>query len=385
MQRTILAVAMLGLFAGSANAGTIADAQVAYWNFDSYTAGSNPGGFPGGTNQGSFADQWGSHTAYAGRPDNAATSPLDASGGRFGGAFYSNGDGSGAIAAVAHTTALDFAVGTSFTVSAWEKVEYRSPTGSKGWLGGQTRSPVWTKAEDIDSPTGLGLKYNSDNFGPAYDNGDAYGQHYYKSVPHQQWDNNQWAHYVLVGEFVSGDDVDLKTFINGAHITGLDVTVSASQISNSGYLSFGAYWRDGDRPGQHELAWHADGSDADGVGQGWVDDVAMIDLALSDPEVVAIYNLAEYDELGYAAGDVVQLLDVHRSAAGTATTSDGKIWGYDPTLSGTPGVVQDLGGGIYGVVLDASGTGGVTVVPEPTSLALLLGLGGLLLCRRRRK
>jgi hypothetical protein len=115
---------------------------------------------------------------------------------------------------------------------------------------------------------------------------------------------------------------------------------------------------------------------------GLVDDAALWDEALAEPEVFALNNLARH-ALNYNAAQAQMLFDLFEANSGEALVG-GKTWRPTSGLAGQPGDVVDLPGGMFGLVLDAQG-GGVQSVPEPSSLLLvLLGAAVLSMCRRRR-
>ena len=119
---------------------------------------------------------------------------------------------------------------------------------------------------------------------------------------------------------------------------------------------------------------------------GLLDDLGVWNESLSDTKVKGIYSFAT-STFNYGQDDVALLYGL--TVGHTATLSDGVEWGYATGLTGTPGVVESLGGGMYAMTLDG-GTGVRTVspVPEPSSWTMALaGLacGGHLVRRRRSR
>lgn len=401
-RRTLLTmlhvVVIVGLAIGTAvplRAGPIAGSLKAYWDFEVFdqSGGSNPAGFPqesgSNANEGKYADVSGNgNDAYASPVSSAHFLPQSSSG-RFGNAFYSvDGGNVGSMAVAAHSGGLNVDEGESFTVSVWEKVGFRT-TDPKTWKPGQGRSPVWTKVDDrtVVGDNGLSLQYAVGRIRYDY-NESAYVQGNYVQANHGNWDNGQWANIVTVGTYNPGsDDVTLKTFINGQHFAGLDVTVQDEMIDNNGYFSLGSIWRtDGGAlgwPHQRFLSWNTT--------EGFIDDFARFDdLALTDGEAMAVYNLAQHPDLNYDMSVVPSLLDAHRDAGSVEV--GGLSWSFTTGLTGNLGEVTG-GGTDFQLMLTPNGTGLIGAppgqqgdIPEPVTLALtglaLTALGGYV--RRRR-
>jgi hypothetical protein len=391
----LLSGALVAGMAISAQAGPVSDALKAYYDFEVFdqTGGSNPAGFPqesgSNANEGKYADMSGNgNDAYASPVGSAHFLPQSNSG-RFGNAFYSvDGGNVGSMAVAAHSGGLNADAGESFTVSTWEKVGFRT-TDPSTWKPGQGRSPVWSKVDDrtVVGNNGLSLQYSVSRI--RYNsNNDPYVQANLVQANHANWDNNQWAHFVTVGTYNAGsDDVTLKTFINGQHFAGLDVTVQDELIDNNGYFSLGGIWRsDGGAlgwPHQRFLSWNTT--------EGFIDDFARLDdLALTDGEAMATYNLAQKAELDYDMGTVVSLLDVHRDGTGSVDVGD-LTWSFATSgFTGGEGVVTG-GGTDFALLLDGQrGTGLIgaaeVVIPEPSTFAIwALGLVGVFAWRRRKR
>jgi hypothetical protein len=79
---------------------------------------------------------------------------------------------------------------------------------------------------------------------------------------------------------------------------------------------------------------------------GLLDDLGVWNGTLSDAEVTGIHSFAT-STFNYRQGDVALLYGL--TAGQSRTTSDGVTWDYATGLSGDPGTVQSLGGGLYAV------------------------------------
>ena len=136
---------------------------------------------------------------------------------------------------------------------------------------------------------------------------------------------------------------------------------------------------DTDATGRFVLG-HAQNADFFQAFTGTLDDVAIWTEALSPAAVLALFQLGDTDDLAYDAGAANRLFEAY--AEGLNVMVDGTPWYYAADgLTGGLGEVVDLGGGDFAVRL-ASGAG-MTTVPEPATLLLLLAGAGMLLRRRR--
>ena len=114
---------------------------------------------------------------------------------------------------------------------------------------------------------------------------------------------------------------------------------------------------------------------------GLVDDVAVWDEALTDDEILSLFDVGDSLDLSYTAGAFDQLKQVHDAGSGVVTVN-GLEWSYASSLTDPAGLTTD--GTNYSLVLDATaGTGLTAVIPEPSAL-LLVPFGSLLVLRRRR-
>ena len=114
---------------------------------------------------------------------------------------------------------------------------------------------------------------------------------------------------------------------------------------------------------------------------GWIDDVAIWNVALTAGEIKGLYDVGMSTNLFYTA-DTFDLLKQRHDAATGSTVIGSLEWTYATGLSGSAGLTTGPGG--YTLVLDAVNGTGLTAIPEP-SAALRGSLGLLALLRRRKR
>jgi hypothetical protein len=317
------ATTMAGTGGGSAH-------LVGYWNFDSYTVRPNPTGTglpqPGGdAGEGYFDDlSVNGQRAYGADFSGLNQVPFQAGAGRFGGAFYSEtpaASQNGALAVIKHTDAINFNQ-ESFTISFWEKSQYRNVAGS-GWAAGRGRSQFFTKApylpNDPDNVIldGYGLNLTQNFFALVTNkDGDNYGQdslgvkYTFPAGTTPAYDSGTWAHWAITGQYNAGtDDYTMTIYLNGVAVdwdgaTGTTFTVPNAIIDNPGDLTIGQFFRNGGWSAQRFISWGmTDGTPEMGSGKGWMDDFAMWDTALTAGDIADLATGAKGPlDIGVAAG-----------------------------------------------------------------------------------
>ncbi len=386
---TATGVALLVLTGASARGGAFQDALVGYWPFDSYTAEPNPTdmGLPqaaGDAGEGYFDDLSGNDQKAFGVDLNLNSNqvPFQADAGMFGGAFYSESSGNtGHLAVVKHTDAINFNQ-EDFTISFWEKSQYRDVAGS-GWGPGRGRSQWFTKApwlpNDPDNVilSGYGLNLTQNYFALLTNkDGDNFGQeplgarYTFPPGTTPAYDSGTWAHWAIIGQYnASTDDYTMTIYLNGVAVdwdgpVGTTFTVPNAIIDNPGDLTIGGFWRNNGWSAQRFISWNmTDGTPEMGNGKGWMDDFAMFKRAFSTGEAKAACSLGKHADLKYPMSDVIPLLDLHLGGSGTVSIGD-LTWSYESGLGGTEGAVQETKGRYTVVINGASGTG-VTGSPPP--------------------
>jgi hypothetical protein len=301
------ATTMAGTGGGSAH-------LVGYWNFDNYTTGSsNPAGLPqatGDAGEGYFDDlSVNGQRAYGADFSGLNQVPFQAGAGRFGGAFYSEtpaASQNGALAVIKHTDAINFNQ-ESFTISFWEKSQYRNVAGT-GWAPGRGRSQFFTKApwlpNDPDNVIldGYGLNLTQNAFAMVTNkDGDNYGQdslgvkYTFPTGTTPAFDSGTWAHWAITGQYNAGtDNYTMTIYLNGVAVdwdgaTGTTFTVPNAIIDNPGDLTIGQFFRNNGWSAQRFISWSmTDGTPEMGSGKAWMDDFAMWDVALTTDDIAAL-------------------------------------------------------------------------------------------------
>jgi hypothetical protein len=301
MTRTHIAIISAAAFV----AGGTQAALVGYWNFDSYTSGPNPAGTPQGGNQGYFTDLSGNdQNAYAAEFASVDYVPFqDAPAGRFGGAFYSENTGNhGALAVVPHNDTINFDQ-EDFTISFWEKSQFRDVIGN-GWAPGRGRSQWFAKAPYIppEEPNvtkeGYGLNLTQNHFDFMTNTDDNFGQaslgarFTFPSGTTPAYDSGVWAHWAITGTYnAATNDYTIAIYLNGVAVdwdgaTGTSFTVANDIIDNEGDLTIGSFWRNNGYATQRFISWNMTNDASNG--KGWMDDFAMWDEVLGAADLAAL-------------------------------------------------------------------------------------------------
>jgi len=383
---------VVGVTPAAAPAALFASKLRAYWNFDEFYPAEPPldMGLPSpsmsktGT-RGEFLDMSGrGNTAYAANYITFAQ-PYDATG-KLGGCFYSEtpvgvGAGVGCAAVAVPNADLNFSQ-QDFTVLFWEKVGYRlDPPVDNTWPPGAGRSLMFAKAPSMIGQAGqkgYGLKCTQTTLTLNANSDNNYIQEAFASMPHESWDSGQWAHMALVGNYNGvADSYAMQLYVNGVHQPAMDAAVSNDVIDNNGFMTVGAFYRDGAFAWQHWLSFnmYAPGTTN---GQGWIDDFGMLEHACSALEVEVILGFADHPDMGYDLGTILRIFDVHLAASG-AMVADGVEWTYATGLTGPEGVISGDASNGYALVLDAAADTGVigqsTGIVPPSGLSAVAGDG----------
>jgi len=293
---------------GTVNAGVGggADSLVAYWTFDDYNeTGDNPIGMPQGNHEGWFEDVTGNgHDAFAADITDGNYVPMAP--GKFGNAFHSispiTDSDKGAVAVAADSDLINFS-GEDFTISFWEKSQFRDVAGG-GWGDGRGRSQWFTKAPYIppEDPNVtkegycLNLTQNNFDFLTNEDNNNcqtSLGVKYtFPAGTTPAYDSGTWAHWAITGQYnVGSHDYTMTIYLNGVAVdwdgaTGTTFTVDADIIDNDGDLTIGGFWRNGGGSHQRYASWNMKNAEDDG--KAWIDDFAMWEEALGAEDVSSL-------------------------------------------------------------------------------------------------
>jgi len=284
----------------SAGSGSGAASLVAYWNFDDYNeTGDNPAGTPQGHHEGWFEDiSDNGHSAYFADVSSGNFLPHDPSGGRFGGAFYSENHGNnGALGVVPHTDAINFNA-EDFTFSFWEKSQFRDVAG-RGWGAGRGRSQWFAKAPHISTAgvvDGFGLNLTQNHFDLLSNNNDNFGQtslgaRYTYPSGSSADDSGVWAHWAIVGVYNAvTNQYAITTYLNGTAVdwdgaVGTTVTVTNDIIDNPGVLTIGGFFRNNGWSPQRFISFNQNDGVTQTIGKGWMDDFAIWEAALDESDI----------------------------------------------------------------------------------------------------
>lgn len=169
------------------------------------------------------------------------------------------------------------------------------------------------------------------------------------------YQTGQWYHVAFTGN--DGTDT-FNVYIDG--ILNNSVTSTAAWNSVADPFLFG---RTGGATGSEP-----------GV-DGKFDDVGVFDRDLSAKEIAAVHGLGYLSRVALDSDAITDVLDVFDAQTGVALAGTDQ-WHYVTGLTGGLGASGVAANGAKFIVLDTSGNGVATVLPEPT--ALLLGVVGLL-------
>jgi len=297
-------------------------------------------------------------------------------------------DGSNDYIDYGDLAAFEFAVGQDFTLMGWVKSTSCSMTGgllAKGYAYGSTRDlpdyqlfikgtysgntddgrfhlRYWTGATYVTYEPRWCLPTSPDGIG-----GD----------PNHRLLDNNWHHLAGVYDYDStSGTATAYVYLDGQlYIARQTVAVDSPQAwgTNNSPLQTG-------RVRESTVQWLS----------GTVDDLGIWKDALSQPQILAIYNTPLVAELNapttgrYGLKDMRDLFALYEARTGSVTIGD-QTWYYFASLPNQqgPGKAWHAGGEFF-IQLGADGSG-VSTIPEPSAMLLLsCGLVGLL-CYAWRK
>jgi hypothetical protein len=151
--------------------------------------------------------------------------------------------------------------------------------------------------------------------------------------------NDQWQHVVI-----RDDGNATSVYVDGIYKGGANESFDYSNLPNDSILRLGAVLHGGTAGYQYL--------------KGSLDDFGVWRVALSDPQIKALYNVAQHADLGYDLGQAQQLFNLHHDQRG-GTRLNGRYWVYGTGLSTA---LDDLGqvlqdGHKYSLSLAGDGTG----------------------------
>lgn len=171
-----------------------------------------------------------------------------------------------------------------------------------------------------------------------------------------------WMLIVSTLPVAGGTIADVKTYLNGlvtsAGTTGTRVINTVGTTFSLGVSANGA------------------ASGAPLFLNGRIDDLAIWDVALTDDEIKAFYDVGNSISLSYTAGDFDQLKQLHDAASGSAGVGRFE-WTYATGLTGPAGLTG--GGNGFTLVLDEAADTGLTGVPvlvRPFAITSITPAGG---------
>ena len=378
---TVLAVGMFLALNGAVQAGLVTRA---YYSFDEVVDADGSGGYTFNSTD-YYADLSGSgHNALLKKESTVtADNPIGTTA-KFGNSFRTAGPGGGSnnhtYTSTAHTADLNFTGDDNFTFSLWTYANYEQSF-QRGFYFGKADIDQYDLANASQGYAFYRAGGNN-NTNHRWTVNDTTGPENF-TLPNDgsdQWDNDEWALWTITFD---GTTNELKGYVNGS-LQMTNTVVSTDWANNEPLVIAG-------RMGEHQRAfvWPAVTS-----GDGFIDDFAALASTLTGPEVLALFNLAENGDLGYAYGAAEKLLSAHRDAGSVEiggvqwSFAAGGFTGGEGVITGSAGNYQLLlnAGQGTGLIGTPAGSGGGQI-PEPATMCALgmalAGLGGYV--KRRRK
>jgi hypothetical protein len=246
---------------------------------------------------------------------------------------------------------------TNFTVSFWLKPDAWSGAARTitGKVGG-TSQRGWYVSKLADQKLDFAAYQGTSNT----PNG------YFTSTSALSLPSNSYTH--IAATYSAGGSMNL--YANGIRVGGGSVTTSGLNGINTAAFQVGG----------------SANNTTSGIA-GNFDDYVIADDFMSGPKIALINGLGQLAGVSMTSeSDINNVLATYLAASGTAAAG-GSNWEYSPNVGGG-NIIGTRGGSVGGgdafIVLGTDGSG-ITIVPEPATMALAaFGLTGIALMRRKR-
>lgn len=239
----------------------------------------------------------------------------------------------------AGTQGIDRTVG--FTWSMWVKIDPaaagNADAGSDVVIGTRTASGgVWHKVQFSDSQTWAAVSFGANSLA-----------------------TNAWRHMAYIG-----DSTNVRMYIDGLLVGTPDTTTPTTTFNGNFEIGGSGQFTEDSEGYSSDLGVWTEALTGDEV-------KGLFDISNASPGL--LYDVAEFD----------QLKQIHDLGSGSVTIGS-QTWYYSNSLVGSAGLTQV--GSDYNLILNAAnGTGLTTIIPEPSSLAMLaFGMISLWLFRKKQ-